>query len=329
MHISLSLSLGASGRPSVAPPVLVSVSPAFGSTAGDTVPHRITGTGFTGATSVTIGGSPCTYVVDSDTQITITSTPAKTAGAHNLVVTTAGGPSNALTYEALPCVFWRRAHLDNVVLDGSSVTTHYDSSGAGNHATQSSGAAKPLFVANESTLNNVPALDLDGNDVLITPAVDLTVAYTAIVVVRTDAMKDWQGIWSTATSPTSGSGGNVFYAQANGTGVFGSANTTWYKLGPSIVAANTAYVFTVRANAATWSIRRNGIDVTANFVTSSGTRLMPASALPINVGAGYGAIGGLFDGKTSDQFVSNDYLSDVQTSMVEREFGARSGVSIP
>jgi len=87
------------------PPTLTSVSPATGSTAGGTV-VTLTGTGFTGASSVTFGGTAATaFTVDSATQITAT-TPARALGAVSVVVTTTPGGTNAantlFTYIAAP-----------------------------------------------------------------------------------------------------------------------------------------------------------------------------------------------------------------------------------
>jgi len=71
-------------------PTVTSITPASGPTAGGTA-VTITGTNFTGATAVTIGGVAATgFTVASATSITV-NTPAGTAGAKNIVVTTAGG----------------------------------------------------------------------------------------------------------------------------------------------------------------------------------------------------------------------------------------------
>lgn len=71
-------------------PTVTSINPPSGSTTGGT-PVTILGSFFTGATAVTIGGAPATNVtVVSATQITAT-TPAGTAGARDVAVTTSGG----------------------------------------------------------------------------------------------------------------------------------------------------------------------------------------------------------------------------------------------
>jgi hypothetical protein len=88
------------------PPALTNVSPAQGATAGGTS-VTITGTDFTGATSVTFGGAAASsFTVDSATQITAT-TPAHAAGAVSVDVTSPAGTSSAntlFTYVAPPTV---------------------------------------------------------------------------------------------------------------------------------------------------------------------------------------------------------------------------------
>ena len=78
--------------PGTPAPTVTSVSPDSGfPTGGQTV--VITGTDFTGATSVTFGGDPATsFIIDSATQITAVS-PARAVGPADIVVTTPGGSS--------------------------------------------------------------------------------------------------------------------------------------------------------------------------------------------------------------------------------------------
>jgi uncharacterized protein (TIGR03437 family) len=79
------------GKP--AGPKVTAISPPSGSTAGgNTV--TITGTGFTGATTVDLGTvSATSFTVVSSTQITFVA-PKEVAGAHNITVTTPAGTSN-------------------------------------------------------------------------------------------------------------------------------------------------------------------------------------------------------------------------------------------
>ncbi len=85
---------------SVGTPTFTSITPSTGTTAGGRT-VIIAGTNLNGATSVTFGGTAAaSYTVNSDTQITAV-TPAKTAGAVNVVITTPEGTATgagAYTY---------------------------------------------------------------------------------------------------------------------------------------------------------------------------------------------------------------------------------------
>jgi hypothetical protein len=82
-------------------PAITSVTPPNGAVTGGTV-VTITGTGFTGATSVTFGQvAAASFTVDSDTQITAT-TPPGTTGVSSVVVTTLAGSSVAASFRYDP-----------------------------------------------------------------------------------------------------------------------------------------------------------------------------------------------------------------------------------
>ena len=82
-------------------PTLTSVAPSQGPASGGTT-VVLTGSHFTGATSVKFGTvAASSFSVTSDTQITATA-PAEAAGSVNVTVTTAGGISNTFTYFYLP-----------------------------------------------------------------------------------------------------------------------------------------------------------------------------------------------------------------------------------
>ncbi len=77
----------------VAPPRVTGLTLSSGPAAGGTS-VTITGTGFTGATSVRFGGTQWyDFTVDSDTSITATSPPAEAADTVHVTVTTLGGTS--------------------------------------------------------------------------------------------------------------------------------------------------------------------------------------------------------------------------------------------
>ena len=97
--------VGASSGPSPEPgPVVTSISPTSGSTAGGTS-VTINGSGFTGASAVEFGTDPApSFTVNSDKKITAVS-PAEALGTVSVTVTTPGGtsataPSDAFTFSA-------------------------------------------------------------------------------------------------------------------------------------------------------------------------------------------------------------------------------------
>jgi hypothetical protein len=91
----------------IPPPIVTGVAPNKGPTAGG-LPVVVTGTGFTGTTSVNFGVRSASFQVNSDTQIMATS-PSGSAGPVDVTVTTSAGTSAAsaadrFTYFAPPTV---------------------------------------------------------------------------------------------------------------------------------------------------------------------------------------------------------------------------------
>jgi len=76
-----------------AAPIVSSISPSSGPASGATI-VTITGSGFSGASSVAFGGGTASFSVVSDTEIQATS-PAHAAGSVDIIVTTAAGASGA------------------------------------------------------------------------------------------------------------------------------------------------------------------------------------------------------------------------------------------
>lgn len=82
--------------PAPAAPVITAATPSSGAASGSTL--TLTGTGFTGATGVTIGGTAGTALsVASDTSLSFT-VPTGSAGSSPIVVTGPGGSSNSFAY---------------------------------------------------------------------------------------------------------------------------------------------------------------------------------------------------------------------------------------
>ncbi|MFI9412935.1 IPT/TIG domain-containing protein [Nocardia gamkensis] len=76
-------------------PTITSVSPTTGPTSGGNS-VVITGTGFTGPTTVRFGATATTFTLDSDTQITAIAPPG--TGTVQVTVANAGGTSNGFPY---------------------------------------------------------------------------------------------------------------------------------------------------------------------------------------------------------------------------------------
>ncbi|MFE9324952.1 IPT/TIG domain-containing protein [Nocardia sp. NPDC052278] len=85
-------------------PTITSISPTSGPTTGGTS-VTITGTGFTGPTTVRFGTTATTFTLDSPTQITAIA-PAGSVGTVQVTVTTSAGTSNGVpyTYLAVPAL---------------------------------------------------------------------------------------------------------------------------------------------------------------------------------------------------------------------------------
>lgn len=81
------------GYPSAtSPPAVTGVSPNTGLAAGG-LSITITGTSFTGATAVSVGGTPATAVVVVNANTITATTPAKAVGTYDVRVTTPNGQS--------------------------------------------------------------------------------------------------------------------------------------------------------------------------------------------------------------------------------------------
>ncbi|WP_246700860.1 IPT/TIG domain-containing protein [Rhodopseudomonas sp. BR0M22] len=111
VHVTVTNAIGTSPTSSsdqftyVAAPTISSISPNSGPAAGGTS-VTITGTNLSGVTSVTVGGAAATLGTNTSTSIVIT-TPAGTAGARDVVVTTAGGSATSVggfTYLPSPTI---------------------------------------------------------------------------------------------------------------------------------------------------------------------------------------------------------------------------------
>jgi hypothetical protein len=154
----------------VAPPTVTSIAPTSGTTLGGTS-VMITGTNFTGATAVTLGGTAAT-AVELVNATTITAvTPAHAAGIVDVVVTTAAGTgtgSGLYTYVAPPTVM-SIAPTSGTAQGGTSVTIIGTNFAGSTAVTFGGTAATGVAVVNATTITAVtPAHAAGMVDVVVT-----------------------------------------------------------------------------------------------------------------------------------------------------------------
>jgi IPT/TIG domain len=138
-------------------PTVTSIAPTSGTTLGGT-PVTITGTNLTGATAVTIGGTAATAVtVVNSTTITAV-TPAHTAGAVDVAVTTAGGTgtgSGLYTFVTPAPTVTSIAPTRGTTLGGTAVTITGTNLTGATAVTIGGTAATAVTVVNSTTITAV------------------------------------------------------------------------------------------------------------------------------------------------------------------------------
>lgn len=141
------------------PPSISAVSPPLGPIAGG-YPITITGSRFTGATSVTIGGTLCgAVVVVNDNTITCT-TPAKATNIYNLAVTTPAGTTTAVgAFASVDMAGWFRADLG--VTDVAGHASAWADQAANANATQATAGKRPLINISVPAYHNQATLGFD------------------------------------------------------------------------------------------------------------------------------------------------------------------------
>ncbi len=138
----------------VTPPTVTSITPSSGTTLGGTN-VTITGTNFTGATSVTFGGNAATNVTFVNSTTLTATTPAGTAGAANVIVTTPGGsnPSNSLfTFVTPPPTVTGISPNKGPTLGGTDVTLTGTNFTGATGVTFGGNAATNVTVVNSTTI---------------------------------------------------------------------------------------------------------------------------------------------------------------------------------
>ncbi|ABE40229.1 Outer membrane autotransporter barrel [Rhodopseudomonas palustris BisB5] len=153
----------------VAAPTISSISPSSGLAAGGTS-VTITGTNLSGVTSVTVGGAAATLGINTATSIVIT-TPAGTAGARDVVVTTAGGPVTStagFTYISAATVTAISPAV-GPISGGTSVTITGTNFTGATAVTIGGAAATGVSIVNATTITATTSAHAAGNvDVVVT-----------------------------------------------------------------------------------------------------------------------------------------------------------------
>jgi hypothetical protein len=158
----------------------------------------IAGSDLAAATAVSFGGTPAVFTVDSATQLTAIA-PAGTAGAVDVVVTTAGGSATAVggfTYVAAPTITSMSptsgptAGGNTIFINGSGLLTASEVSFGGNLST-------PTVVSDTGLLVTVPAAAAGGT-------VDLTVTTAGGTATATSAYSYVDPPAITSISPDTG-----------------------------------------------------------------------------------------------------------------------------
>jgi hypothetical protein len=248
-----SIDVGAveTNNPGVIAVSLASISPITGAR-GTSVQVTLTGTGLTGGT-VTAPGSPNITVsgvgVVSDTQIdaTLNIAPATALGAHNIVVTTPSGPSNAVaftvtgpTLTSIAPALGARGKVVPVTLTGNSLTgaTAVNVSGGGVTCAITGTPAATTVTAN-CTIAASAGLNAR-NVTVVTPIGNTNTLMGAFTVT---------GPMVTAISPTSHTrGGAAFAVTITGSDLTGATAVTFSGAGVTATGITAVNDTTVRAN---------------------------------------------------------------------------------
>ena len=271
---SSSLALIAAGAPRV-----TAVSPFSGVTTGGTS-VTLTGTDFIGATGVTFGGTTATNVtVVNDTTLTAT-TPAGSAGAVNVVVTTPRGsnPANTLYTYVLPEVVANPPTVTGVspasgsTYGGTSVTISGTDFTNATALTFGGTAAANFSVVNDTTITAITPVHAAGavSVVVTTPAGGNT-ANSAFTFVTPPAPE------ITAVSPTNGPRLGGTSVTITGTDFSGTTGVTF----DGVAATNLSVVnsTTLTATTPAHAVGAVSVVVTTPSGSNSGNTLF--SYLPV------------------------------------------------
>jgi|GEM_PF-3023375 len=318
-----------------AAPTVTGINPTGGPTAGGTS-VTITGTNFTGATAVTIGGTAATDVtVVNATTITAT-TPAGTAGAKDVAVTTPDGTGTGVglfTYIAPPTVT-----AANISISGASGTA---------------GAYK-IGDTVTATWNNTAGGDNNSGITAVT--VDFTAFGGGAAVAATNSAETWTATYTIGSGAIDGTNRNITVTATKGE--YGSAttadttNATVDNVAPTVTAANisisggsgTAGAYIVGDTVtATWDNTAGGdnnsdtiASVTVDFTAFGGGAAVAATNAADTWTATYTIVPGAIDGTNrninvtaTDNAGNTMPRADTTNATVDNAAPTVSSVSVP
>ena len=257
-------------------PTITTVSPTSGPLAAGTS-FTITGTNLTGATSVKVNGVAATSVlVVSATSITA-KTPAGTAGAKSLTVTTAGGTAtkaSAFTYVAAPTIT-SIAPTSGTTLGGTAFTiTGTNLTGATSVKVNGVAATSVVVVSATSITARTPAGTAGAKSLTVTTAGGTATkasAFTYVVPAPT----------ITSIAPTSGTtlGGTTFTIK--GTNLTGATSVKVNGVAATSVVVVSATSITARTPAGTAGAKSVAVTTAGGTATkaSAFTYVVPAPTI--------------------------------------------------
>ncbi len=256
----------------IAAPTVTGISPNYGTTSGGTS-VTITGSNLTGATSVTIGGVSATGVtVVNSTTITAT-TPAGTAGAKDVAVTTTGGTgtgTSLFTYIAAPTVTGISPN-SGPTAGGTSVTITGTSFTGTTSVTIGGAAATGVTVVNDTTITaTTPAGTVGAQDVVVTNAVGSGTGTSLFTYVAAPTV--------TGTFPSSGPSTGGTSVTITGTNLSGATSVTIG--GASATGVTVVNSTTITATTPAGTVGAKDVAVTTAGGTGTGTGLFTYVAAP-------------------------------------------------
>ncbi|MFP3824666.1 putative Ig domain-containing protein [Pseudomonas sp. SIMBA_021] len=288
-----------------ATPTLTSVAPNSGSTAGATA-VTLTGSNFTGATSVSFGGTAApSYTVNNATTITAT-TPAHAAGAVNVTIITPGGSAtltNGYTY-AVPAPTVGPVSATVAANSSANSITLSLSGGAATSVAVASAASHGTATASGTSISYTPTAGFSGTDSFTytatnasgtsSPAtVTITVTPPTLAITPTTLPN---GTQSTAYSQSlSTSAGTAPYSYAitagslpagmslnTGTGTLSGTPTAGGAFNLTITATDAYSATGSRA----YTLLINGLPPVANALSTTVAANSSANTIPLNITGG-------------------------------------------